>query len=44
MRKGFLEASAVFGIFITRYVVNVSCFWLIYQEKLPANAKKLRKF
>lgn len=38
---GIIPAIA---ITITTLNVNTTCFWVINQDKLPKNAKKLRKF
>lgn len=35
---------AAFALMVTTYVANSACSWITYQEKLPVDAKKLRKF
>lgn len=35
---------ATFALAITTYVANSACVWITYQEKLPDDAKKLRRF
>lgn len=35
---------AAFALVITTVVANSACMFLTYQEKMPENAKALRKF
>lgn len=35
---------AAFALVITTVAANSACVYTIHQEKLPADAKKLRKF
>lgn len=32
------------ALVITTFNVNTTCTWIVHQDKLPKNAKKLRKF
>lgn len=38
------QALAVFALMVTTVVSNSTCFFLVHQEPLPDNAKKLRRF
>ena len=42
MKIGGLVASL--ALMITAMTVNSACIFIIHQEKLPENSKKLRKF
>lgn len=47
MKQIFLKFSsilAMLALVMTTANVNATCDFLIYQPKLPQNAKKLRKF
>lgn len=35
---------AVLAIAVTTLTANTTCTWLAYQEEMPEQAKKLRKF
>ena len=47
MKKIFTELGgciAMLALMVTTMNVNSTCFFMIHQPKLPANAEKLRKY
>jgi len=47
MKKFHLKKAqilAMFAFMVTTVVANSACFFIMHQEVLPENAKKLRKF
>ena len=40
----YAHVVAMFALIVTTLVSNSTCHYIIYQEPLPKNAKKLRKF
>lgn len=40
----YLHVIATFALAVTTLTVNSTCIFAVYQEKLPDNALKLRKF
>ena len=39
-----LSSLATFALVITSFASNQQCWFMLYEEKLPENYKKLRKF
>jgi cyclic lactone autoinducer peptide len=39
-----LSSFAAFALVITTIASNQRCWYVLHEEKLPANSKKLRKF
>ncbi|WP_455950117.1 cyclic lactone autoinducer peptide [Eubacterium sp.] len=39
-----LSSLATFALVITTVASNQRCWYVLHEEKLPENAKKLRKF
>ncbi|MBE6843848.1 MAG: cyclic lactone autoinducer peptide [Ruminococcus sp.] len=46
--KNFLmkysSVIAAFALMVTTVVENSACIWITHQEKMPENARRLRKF
>lgn len=40
----YAHVLAAFALIVTTLVSNSTCCFLVHQEPLPENAKKLRKF
>lgn len=44
MNLYFLSILAAIALFITGVAANQRCWYIMYDDKLPDNAKRLRKF
>lgn len=44
INRSFLSRLATFALVITTVAANQRCWYIMYEDKLPANYKKLRKF
>lgn len=44
LNKGALSSVAALALMITASNVSTCCWYIFGQDKLPENAKKLRKF
>ena len=42
--KTMLSSLATFALVITTMASNQRCWYVLHEEKLPENSKKLRKF
>lgn len=40
----YAHVLAAFALLVTTVISNSTCWCIVYQEPLPENAKKLRKF
>lgn len=44
MASGILSTMAAMALMVTSMNVSTSCWFVLGQDELPANAKKLRRF
>lgn len=42
--KKYSGVVAAFAMVVTTLVANSTCIYIMYQDKMPESAKKLRKF
>lgn len=44
MSGGVMNVMAAMALMVTAFAVNRSCMWFFGQDRMPQNAKKLRRF